>query len=262
MTWLCALALGCSVELWRPSPRRLVAARIGWRGVAWSRPVISPWAIFIPLAVLGVVMVDGPATLVVAVGSGAAAVLVRHWRLGRLRARAAARRLAVVETLSFLVAELRAGAVPEVALASVARELPALAPAARAAARGGDILSVLREAAAEPGNEALVRLGAAWQVAERSGAPIAGALGRVVDRVRDDLDLQREVDAELAPARATARIMALLPIVGLGLGSGIGGNPVRVVLTTWPGAVSASLGIALAAVGLTWIERVARSVES
>lgn len=258
--WWCAFLTACAVELWSPSGRRLAEFRLNLAQGTWRRPTIPSWLPAVMAAVVLVAVLDGPATVVALSGCGAMGVVVRQWRISHRRSRAERQRQDIVEALSFLVAELRAGAVPEVAIASVAREVPLLEPAARAAARGVEITPLLREVAAEPGCEALVHLGAGWQVAESSGAPLADALARVVDRVRDDVDVLRDVEAELAPARATARIMALLPIVGLGLGSGIGGDPIGVVLTTWPGSVSAGAGIALACLGVLWIERVAGSV--
>jgi len=260
MTVVAALLAGVAVEIWRPSPKRLIATRFGTPARAWRPRSIRPVVLLVPAAVVVAVVFSGPAVLVGFAVVGAVVAVAEVVRAGRSRARAMDRRRALVDALSFLVSELRAGGVPEVALASVAAESPALAPAARAAARGVDVLPVLREAAREPGSEALGLLGAAWHIAERSGAPIADAVARIVDRVRDDLDLDREVEAELSPARATARVMALLPVVGLVLGSGIGGDPVGVVLTTWIGAGCASVGIAVAVVGLTWIERIAGSV--
>ena len=258
--WWCVVLTACAVELWSPSGRRLAEIRLNLPQGTWRRPTIPSWLPAVLVAAVLVVVLDGPATVVALAGCGAMAVAVRQWRTGRRRSRAERQRRDIVEALSFLVAELRAGAVPEVALASVAKEVPLLEPAARAAARGVKISPLLREVAAEPGCEALVHLGAGWQVAESSGAPLADALARIVDRVRDDLDVLRDVEAELAPARATARIMALLPIVGLGLGAGIGGDPIGIVLNTWPGAVSAGVGVALACLGILWIERVAGSV--
>jgi len=260
MTVVAALLTGFAVEIWRPSPQRLIATRFGAPVRVWRLRSVRPAVLMAPAAMLVAVVFSGPTALVGLAGVGVATAVAEVVRAGRARTRAMDQRRALVDALSFLVSELRAGAVPELALASVATESPALAPAARAAARGVDVLPVLREAAREPGSEALGLLGAAWQVAERSGAPIADAVARIVDRVRDDLDLDREVEAELSPARATARVMALLPAVGLALGAGIGGDPVGVVLTTWIGAGCASVGIAMAVVGLTWIERIAGSV--
>lgn len=64
----------------------------------------------------------------------------------------------------------------------------------------------------------------------------------------------------MAPARATARIMALLPLAGLALGSGAGGDPIGVVTQTWLGGACVAVGVGLAVTGLLWIERVAATV--
>ncbi|MGB9012814.1 MAG: type II secretion system F family protein, partial [Aeromicrobium sp.] len=101
----------------------------------------------------------------------------------------------------------------------------------------------------------------AWAVADRSGAPFAGVLTRLADRARDDLDLAAEVSAELAPARATARLMAMLPTFGLALGAGMGGDPVHVLLATTVGGVCLVLGVGFASVGVLWVEKVASEAD-
>jgi len=261
MTWLAVALAAIAVDLWRPGAHRLVATRLRLQARrAWRRPRSRPAMLAVPVAIGVPLLCDGPLILVGLASAGAFWVALGVVRAARRRSRAAARRRAMVETLSFLVAELRAGAVPELALASVAAESVDLGPAARAAAAGADPVPVLLESAATPGLEALRAVAGAWQVAERSGAPVADVLARVVDRVRDDLDLGREVEAELAPARATARIMALLPLAGLALGSGAGGDPIGVVTQTWIGGVCVAAGIGLAVAGLLWIERVAATV--
>jgi tight adherence protein B len=68
------------------------------------------------------------------------------------------------------------------------------------------------------------------------------------------------VAAELAAAHATARMLAVLPIGVLLLGSGIGGDPVGFLLGSTAGLVCLALGLGLSFAGLTWLERIADGV--
>jgi tight adherence protein B len=65
----------------------------------------------------------------------------------------------------------------------------------------------------------------------------------------------------MAGPKATARVLALLPAVGLLLGSGLGGSPVAWLLGTPLGWLMLALGLGLEAVGLWWVRRLVRGVE-
>lgn len=159
-------------------------------------------------------------------------------------------------------AELRAGILPQRALQGLAPEFPFLTAAARAADLGGDVPAALRAAADESGAELLAELSGAWLVAERAGAPLSRVLDRLEETARGELEIEREVESGLAPARATGRLMAVLPVFGLALGSGMGGDPVAVLTGTYPGVLCLAAGCALACVGVAWVERIASSAEA
>jgi tight adherence protein B len=164
--------------------------------------------------------------------------------------------------LDLLAAELRSGVLPRHALAALADDVPLLRPAASAAAHGGDVVSALRAASSTPGAGALADLAGAWHVSDRAGAPLADVLDRVAAAVRDDADVDREVRAEAAPARATGRLMAVLPVFGLALGAGMGADPVHVLTGTVLGAGCLAAGLALACAGITWVDRIVASVDT
>lgn len=208
------------------------------------------------------VRLDGTQVVVGAAAAIASLTAARLAHAGRSRTRAAARRAESVEVVSLLASELRAGALGDAAIRSVASETAVIDAAARAAAQGADVVPALREVGAAAGAGLWTEVAAAWWVADRAGAPLAAVLTRLADRARDDLDLAVEVTAELGPARATARLMALLPAFGLLLGAGMGGNPVEVLLTTPLGAGCLLAGVLLACAGLLWIERVAAGVDA
>jgi tight adherence protein B len=143
-----------------------------------------------------------------------------------------------------------------------AAETGALRPAATAAAGGGDVASALVAAGRRPGARPLEAVGQAWAVSESCGAPLVSTLERVREAVREEREIERELAAGVAPARATAALMVAMPPLGLGLGSGLGVDPLRVVLTTVPGALCVAAGAGFALVGMRWIELIADQVEA
>jgi tight adherence protein B len=216
------------------------------------------------LALLGVAFAGlSPARLMLGVTfGGVAAFAWRQFGADRLRRRAQARRDAVTEAVGLMAAELRAGIIPQRVLAGLVPDFTFLAPAAHAADLGGDVAAALRGSALEPGGELLAELASAWFVADRAGAPLARVLDRLEETARDDHEIEREVQSGVAPARATGRLMAVLPVLGLSLGAGLGGDPVSLLTSTVPGALCLAAGSACACGGIAWINRIAANAEA
>lgn len=178
------------------------------------------------------------------------------------RSRAARRRAAVVELCTALAAELRAGAMPADAIERAASSVPDTCDEAAAVARlGGDVAAALVAGSLRPGAGGLARLAAVWSVSHDAGAGLADGCQRIADWLRDDEAIRREVAAQLAGARTSARLLAGLPVLGLALGAGIGARPLDVLLGTPYGLGCLAGGVALNALGLWWTARLARSVE-
>lgn len=179
----------------------------------------------------------------------------------RRRAEEAARRAdLVLATCDGLASDLRAGQPPVTALAAAAEDWPELVPVAAAAELGADVPAALRALATRPGAGQLRVVAAAWQVAHRSGAGLAGALATAAAHLRDDRATRRVVATEMAAALATARLMAVLPLGVLVFGSGLGGDPLGFLLGTTPGLVCLCTGLALEYAGLVWLARIADRV--
>jgi tight adherence protein B len=264
VTLLAALFASSVALLWRPPGRWVAQHRLALDSDRRppSRPAIAIGASIAIVVAAGHVGVSGPHVVLVVTIAAVGLFGLRQWRAGRRRERLRERRRLVSEAIGLMSAELRAGILPQRVLTGLAREFDFFGPASRAAELGGDVAAALRTAADETGAELLDDLAGAWLVAERAGAPLARVLDRLEETARGDLDIEREVAAGLAPARATGRLMAVLPVFGLALGSGMGGDPVTILTGTLPGVLCLAAGCGLACVGVAWVERIAASAEA
>ena len=93
---------------------------------------------------------------------------------------------------------------------------------------------------------------AAARLSDELGAPLAGVLDRLASAVAADEEAEGERRAALAGPRATAQVLAWLPVLGLLLGGLLGADPVGVVLSGGLGTVAAVLGGALLLLGRWW----------
>jgi tight adherence protein B len=272
------LAAAATASAVGSSPRHLLVQRLGvpspgpltlptrvrslrFRTGAQALPTRTLLAVAGVAGLVTAVLVRTRSVILVGVVTALAGGLARLRILALRRATAAERRSRVIETCDLLAAELRAGLPAGRALTHASLEWPVLEPVAAAARLGGDVPAALRQVAQVPGADAMAAVAAAWQIAERSGAGLASVLDRMVDALRADEAVRREVAAALGPPRATARMLATLPCFGLLLGIGLGGNPVGFLLDTTPGLACLSVGVALALAGLAWVEHLAGTAE-
>lgn len=215
------------------------------------------------LAVLALIVTVGAPGTVVAVGAAGTAVLVAHrsQRARHLREMHAG----VVDVCRAMAAELRAGRpVPEAfgaaARAGPPRLVAVLQPAIAIGRRGdtAELADAVTVVAKSPGCTGLSRVIACWRVAATSGAALAPAIDRVADALQDDIDLRRDVTSILAGPRATANLLAGLPVVGLLLGTAIGADPVGFLFGSGPGIGCLVTAAALDSAGLAWARRISR----
>ncbi|GAA0570933.1 type II secretion system protein [Kribbella sandramycini] len=235
----------------RPDPlRRLTAPR----GRHRSRP--HPAILIVPVGIL--LLALSPQVLAIVAAVAAVAALAHSQRTQHVRRAAATlRRTTVIEALDVLTADLAAGRPPVDALAGAAGIAPELAAVHTAARLGADVPAALNQVARSPGAEGLRALAAAWQVAEESGAAFAALTERLADSLRADESIHRQTAAGLAGARASARILAALPLFGLALGYSLGADPIIFLTNTPVGWLCLAAGLALTALGLQWTTRLA-----
>ncbi len=248
-----ALAAAAALALFAPVRPRLPAppeSRPLGRGPA-SLLVLVPLLVWLP-----------PRWLVPSVvGACALGVAWLLWVRRRERRRAQVTGGRVLEACEHLASELASGQPPGAALARAADDWPVLAPVAEAFRVGSDVPAALRTVAARPGADDLRLLAAAWHVAHRTGQGLADAVDRVARQLVDARATRRVVDGELASARATARLVAILPVAALLMGSGVGGDPVGFLLRTPAGWLCLATGLAFGLAGLWWIEALARDAD-
>lgn len=182
------------------------------------------------------------------------------------RRRRAAEHDRVLEALGALVSEVRAGQpirrAWERAVASVSPGSTQVASRSLAASRwGGDVVAALRQDARDMREPLLEGLAACWSVSEGTGAGLASSVERLVEGARAAADVRVQLEAHLAAPRATARLLASLPLLGLLLGVSLGGDPLSWLLGTAVGRVCVIAGIALTLLGLWWTGRIADRAE-
>jgi tight adherence protein B len=188
------------------------------------------------LVVLATV-VGGPVAAVV-VGAYAVVAAVA-WRRRRARQRAEWAYEQLLDHIDGVAGDLRAG----------------LAPDATLAAAG---LAAARDDADAAVQAACARLDAAYRISEALGAPLADVIDRVDADVRATRRARATVEAQTAGARATSTLLAGLPVAGLGLGAGMGADPVHLLLHTPVGGACALAAVACQCAGLGWIGRLVR----
>lgn len=173
----------------------------------------------------------------------------------------------LLSALAAVTAELSIGTPPPAAFAHAGTELAgrdtAVADtmrrmAARAALGGAPGTGV--ETTGGPIDAQWRRIALVWEVAHQYGVPIKDLL----ESVRSDLAARQgfaaRTDAGLAGPRATATVLALLPVLGIGLGEALGARPIAILCGGGIGGVALVVGTGLGAIGLWWSLRIADHV--
>jgi len=263
MTLLAVLAGVAAVLGFRPVADRRLRVIDAARSASAPRGRWLQWAVsaiaIVPIAAFGGPSVAGWVVLGVAL----VGTLAHTLRSRRLKRQANRVRAEVVHACQVLAGQLRIGQVPSVALRAAAGECVLLERPAATQSIGGDVATALLEVAGrESGASGLIWLSRAWRISERTGAPIAGAATAVAAALRSEAETASVVTRELAGARASGRLLACLPAVGVALGSAAGGQPIQFLTGSWLGEICLVAGVLLACAGVVWTERLADSIEA
>jgi tight adherence protein B len=270
------LCLGCAMlAAWlavpRPAARSLQSrlappapTPVGDAGFEVGPGPRRPWSVAASLIILLVLIIAAGfsgeargavlaiAGLLVALTAGRLIVSYRR-RRSTLRARAD-----VAQACTILASYLRVGQVPSAALAIAAADCDVLREGHRAHTLGGDVPGVWRQQARRRGHVGLLDLARAWQVSVETGAPMSSMLDQVASNLSADQSLMGVVNSELAAARTTSKVMAALPLCGIGLGYLLGGDPAHWLLAGPAGWACLLSGVLLACAGVLWLESLAR----
>jgi tight adherence protein B len=217
------------------------------------------------IAGVAVIAIVAPVTAAMAAAVVAATFALRR-NGSRRRARRAEESTALQGALSILVGELRVGAHPVVAFEAAAAEVEgtvaeSLRAVAARARLGADVAAGLRAVAGYSTVPSYwERLSVCWLLAQTQGlaivALVRAAQRDIVERERFDSG----VTAGMAGARATAAILAGLPVLGVGLGHLIGAEPLQFLLSGGVGGWLLLIGVTLACAGLWWSDRITDGV--
>jgi tight adherence protein B len=126
------------------------------------------------------------------------------------------------------------------------------------AATGTPIAESILAAVAQhptPDDQAWRGLAAAWQIATDAGASLAPSLREFATSLRDVSQNQRDLAVALAAPTATARMVMVLPVVGVLFGMALGFNTLATLFTTVPGLVCLLLGAAMMVLARLWNRR-------
>jgi tight adherence protein B len=138
---------------------------------------------------------------------------------------------------------------------------PGIRVASQAAGLGLSVAAALRHVKLPSGmtpeaaamNARLWRdLGACWDAAEQTGAPLALLLENYAHHLQHQLDAAAARRTALAGPRATTTLLGWLPLLGLGLGMAMGADPLGILLGSPSGWLILAAGLALLAAGRHW----------
>jgi tight adherence protein B len=250
------LLLAAALLLW---PGRAALRRERRRSLSPGADAAPRPGAEVPLPALAAVATGGVAVLlstplVAVLAGGCAAFGARAELRRRAGVQEEARVTALVEALTALGAELRGGRSLEeatrAAVAACADEDSgrALARAVRTPEDGGP------EADGELGR-ALARVAAAARLSGRTGCSLAAVVSAVEDDLRARSRQRLELRSATAGSRASAALLAGLPVLGLVMGGGVGADPWHVLTATPTGQVLLVAGVGLEVAGLAWSAR-------
>lgn len=227
------------------------------------------------VGVVGVVALAGalagPAGLLAMAAMLATGLLLGRRALSDRRRRTA--RIDILAGLRMLARELRAGAEPAAAarnagtaakgdgavvlvgLAELARSddrsasVPLLGKAGVAGSLASGVPTAVQVAA---------RLRSGWLLTRRHGVAFTPLIDALAADLAEQISADGERSGEVAGPRMSGYVMALLPLLGLALGAGMGADPIQVLLSSTLGNILLLVGVSLTCAGLLWSDRIVR----
>lgn len=254
-----ALMLAFALVAFRTSPRRRLAPVPG--RPRWRPPVGPRAAAWLGAAGGCAALVALPPSTIscLAVLGGTAGLRVRR----RRRAVRAVREGQLLESaLDVFVGELRAGSHPVSAFEAAADESvgPVAASLRSVAARarlGADVAAGLHAVARRSALPTQWdRLAQCWRLASDHGLAIATLMRAAQRDIAERQRFAARVSSSLAGARATAAVLAGLPLLGVLLGQLVGARPLAFLLGSRVGGWLLVVGATLACAGLLWSDRI------
>lgn len=166
------------------------------------------------------------------------------------------RRVDVRVAVRALAEDLEAGALPAEAWRRAAGLAGACAARFRQAGRAIGVGGSIDAAFADAPDPSLGRLAAVWSSSAQSGAASAEVLRRWIEDADAREQAERARDVALAGPRASAIMLAALPLFGVLLGVAIGADPIGAVTASASGAALGIAGVLLDLLGVLWMLRI------
>ena len=165
-------------------------------------------------------------------------------------------------TVQRLAVLLSAGVPPTAAWGYLDTTSPIVAAVAESVQAGNGVPSSIADASAAlppVARSAWRTVAAAWTVATEAGAPLAGALRDFARSLRTLAAVERDIQTALAGPRATARMVMVLPAIGVLFGLVLGFDTLGVLFTTLPGIGCLVVGTGLLGLAAWWNRRLVAS---
>lgn len=253
-------ATGLAVLLWPRTRTQERAHALGAPNGLRRRRIADP---------VGIGLIVAPAVVLVCAGmwaaiaaSMAAAMAHAILRSRRRDDESAAEQQRLLAALEIMIGELRVGAHPAHACRQAADDggggaatAEMLRMMAGRAALGGDVAGGIAAAGGRE-RDSWRRVAVAWGTAEEFGLPMAELLASARADLLARQRFRERTKAALAGAKATALVLALLPLLGIGLGQAMGASPFAVLLGGGLGGILLVTGVALVCGGLLWSRRI------
>ena len=126
---------------------------------------------------------------------------------------------------------------------------------------GDSVVAAIVAEARGPEHEAWTGLAAAWQVASDAGAPLAPTLRSFAASLRAFAEASRSAESALAAPVATARMVMVLPGVGVLFGMALGFDVLGTLFTTAPGLICLSIAAMLLVTAWRWNRRLVAAAQ-